>query len=71
MSYAHISVHSPATTLRSGSSLAASLRARLREWHQRSRSRAELLELSDEQLLDVGISREQALAEAHKPFWVC
>lgn len=35
----------------------------------RRRGRRELLELDARLLRDVGISREQALREADKPFW--
>lgn len=37
-------------------------------WH-RLRTRKALLELSAEQLRDVGLSPEQARAEGLKPFW--
>ncbi|MCU1749799.1 DUF1127 domain-containing protein [Pseudomonas sp. 6D_7.1_Bac1] len=37
-------------------------------WH-RLRTRKALLELSPEQLRDVGLSREQAREEGLKPFW--
>lgn len=37
-------------------------------WH-RLRTRKALLELTAEQLRDVGLSREQARAEGLKPFW--
>ncbi len=35
----------------------------------RWQSRKQLRELSDQQLLDIGLSREQAWEEACKPFW--
>ncbi|MFB4394672.1 MULTISPECIES: DUF1127 domain-containing protein [unclassified Pseudomonas] len=35
----------------------------------RWRTRRALLVLSDEQLLDIGFSRQQAVAEGRKPFW--
>mgnify|MGYP005749310295 FL=1 len=35
----------------------------------RRRGRRELLELDERLLRDVGLSREQALREADKPFW--
>ncbi len=38
-------------------------------WHQRARQRRQLVELSDRQLADIGISRVEACAEAGKPFW--
>jgi len=36
---------------------------------QRLTTRRALLRLTDEQLKDVGLSREQALREAQLPFW--
>ena len=36
---------------------------------RRLTTRRALLELSDAQLKDIGLSREQAKAEAHLPFW--
>lgn len=35
----------------------------------RWRTRKALLELGDDQLLDLGLTREQALREGRKPFW--
>ncbi|MBP0615476.1 DUF1127 domain-containing protein [Jiella mangrovi] len=40
----------------------------LRKWTRR-RSRLALSELSDCQLRDIGVSRQEALTEAGKPFW--
>lgn len=42
----------------------------LDECYQRYRTRKQLARLSAEQLRDVGITSEQASAEAAKPFWV-
>jgi uncharacterized protein YjiS (DUF1127 family) len=39
-------------------------------WHERARQRRALLQLSDDMLGDIGISRAQALAEAHKVWWL-
>jgi uncharacterized protein YjiS (DUF1127 family) len=36
---------------------------------ERRRSRHALMELSDVQLKDIGISRSQAYREANRPFW--
>ncbi|WP_028693187.1 DUF1127 domain-containing protein [Pseudomonas cremoricolorata] len=36
---------------------------------QRWRTRRALLALSDQHLRDIGLSREQAIAEGSKPFW--
>jgi uncharacterized protein YjiS (DUF1127 family) len=36
---------------------------------QRQRQRRALLEFDDRMLEDIGISREQAVEEARKPFW--
>jgi uncharacterized protein YjiS (DUF1127 family) len=35
----------------------------------RRRSRLALMELSDAQLKDIGISRSEAFREANRPFW--
>ncbi len=35
----------------------------------RQKTRKELLDLSDEQLKDIGISKAQALNEANRGFW--
>ncbi len=42
----------------------------LKQWEQNYRTRKALSELSDEQLKDIGLRREQAHAEASKPFWI-
>lgn len=39
-------------------------------WDQRYRQRRALRELSPEILQDIGVSREDALLEAAKPFWI-
>ena len=36
---------------------------------QRRRSRLTLMELTDTQLKDIGISRSEAYREANRPFW--
>lgn len=36
---------------------------------QRRRSRLALLEMSDDQLKDIGVSRAEAYCEANRPFW--
>lgn len=41
----------------------------LRLLHQRQHTRRQLLDLDLHTLRDIGISREQALHEACKPFW--
>jgi uncharacterized protein YjiS (DUF1127 family) len=38
-------------------------------WHDRTRQRRALRRLSDDMLVDVGISRSEALQEARKAFW--
>jgi uncharacterized protein YjiS (DUF1127 family) len=43
---------------------------RVLTWHERARQRRALLQLSDDMLGDIGISRAQALAEAHKVWWL-
>ena len=44
-------------------------RVRLAEWQQRSTGRRELLKLTERDLRDIGITRNEAQAEANKPFW--
>ncbi|QRY80299.1 DUF1127 domain-containing protein [Pseudomonas sp. PDNC002] len=44
---------------------------RWQQFWRRVRTRKQLLELSDEQLRDIGVSREQAKLEAMRPFWRC
>ncbi len=39
-------------------------------WLWRARLRRELWQLSDEQLRDVGLTREMIRREAEKPFWM-
>lgn len=39
-------------------------------WHWRARSRGQLARLDDRMLRDMGIRREDARAEASKPFWI-
>ena len=38
-------------------------------WAERSRQRRTLLELDEHRLRDIGLTREQAEAEARRPFW--
>ncbi|WP_152227283.1 DUF1127 domain-containing protein [Pseudomonas sp. SCB32] len=45
--------------------------SRWQQFWRRLRTRKQLLELSDEQLRDIGVSREQARLEAMRPFWRC
>jgi|GEM_PF-2284633 len=41
----------------------------LEAWYQRGKQRRQLGELTPEQLDDIGISQQQACAEASKHFW--
>jgi len=53
-------------------SITQSLAATIRLWIMRSRQRrhlAELAQWSDHLLRDIGVSRDDALREAAKPFW--
>lgn len=43
--------------------------ARLDEWQLRSAGRRELLNLTERDLRDIGITRSDAQVEANKPFW--
>ena len=38
-------------------------------WRERAKQRKALLELDGRLLLDIGVTRTQAIAEARKPFW--
>nr|WP_256675630.1 DUF1127 domain-containing protein [Pseudomonas sp. R5(2019)] len=38
-------------------------------WHQLARERAELAQLSDSALKDMGLSRADILEETERPFW--
>ena len=38
-------------------------------WHDRARERRALMEMSDQMLRDIGISRTDACREAGRPFW--
>ena len=43
--------------------------ARLREWRQRARDRAELASLDDRMLRDIGLTRADTEFLSNKPFW--
>ena len=43
--------------------------AMMREWRQRSRERAQLAELDDRMLRDIGLTHGDAEFLANKPFW--
>lgn len=45
--------------------------SRWKQFWRRVRTRRQLLELNDDQLRDIGISRDQARIEALRPFWRC
>lgn len=45
------------------------VKSTLLRWLRNSQSRKALLHLSEERLIDVGLSRTQAAAEANKYFW--
>ncbi|TDQ82169.1 uncharacterized protein YjiS (DUF1127 family) [Dongia mobilis] len=54
-----------ATPIEFTSLLVASLQA----WRERVRSRRDLMRLSEHQLKDIGLSRQDAEQEWQKPFW--
>jgi uncharacterized protein YjiS (DUF1127 family) len=59
------------TTLRSRRRLRWSrVKEGLAEWRRRARSRSELMNLSDADLRDIGLSRCSTDIEASKPFWM-
>jgi uncharacterized protein YjiS (DUF1127 family) len=41
----------------------------LASWRRRARERAQLREMSERLLRDIGVTRAQASEEAGKPFW--
>jgi uncharacterized protein YjiS (DUF1127 family) len=43
--------------------------ATLREWHRRSRDRAQLATFNERMLADIGLTRGDAEFMANKPFW--
>jgi uncharacterized protein YjiS (DUF1127 family) len=49
--------------------LVATVRYLAAEWRGRARSRAELAQMSDRDLRDIGITRAEAAHESTKPFW--
>ena len=58
--------------LRLGSGLLAALGRlldRLFAWQDRAAQRAALARMDERMLKDIGLSRAQALEEAHRPFW--
>lgn len=50
--------------------LVSGLAMHIAQFGERARQRRALLGLSDELLMDIGLTRSQALREAAKPFWV-
>jgi uncharacterized protein YjiS (DUF1127 family) len=53
-------------------SIADKVLALLRVWHRRSQQRAALADLAEQNnhlLADIGLTHQQALCEAAKPFW--
>lgn len=46
-----------------------SLRAQLSLWWRRARERRELLQMSEHDLRDIGLTRVDVIREAEKPFW--
>jgi uncharacterized protein YjiS (DUF1127 family) len=52
-----------------GQAVLSSLAGTIVIWLNRRQGRRDLSELDDRLLADVGISREDALWEARKPFW--
>jgi uncharacterized protein YjiS (DUF1127 family) len=49
--------------------LLAALQHLLAEWRRRAKSRATLVQLSDRELRDIGITHAEVEREATKPFW--
>ena len=51
------------------SSLCQKSAEKVREWRRRSRSRRDLMALSNRDLWDIRLTRADAKQEASKPFW--
>ncbi|GLQ06256.1 DUF1127 domain-containing protein [Sneathiella chinensis] len=51
------------------SGFTAKVLASLLLWQERASMRAQLAQLDEENLIDMGISRQDARTEARKPFW--
>jgi uncharacterized protein YjiS (DUF1127 family) len=49
--------------------LVATLQHLAAEWRRRARSRAELAQMSEHDLRDIGIMRAEVACESAKPFW--
>jgi uncharacterized protein YjiS (DUF1127 family) len=47
----------------------ANIAHKLTEWRHRARQRAELAQLSERDLHDIGITRVDVVFEISKPFW--
>ena len=59
----------PVRPRRTGTSRLQGMLARMAEWDRRARDRRLLAQLETHMLRDIGITREDALREARKPFW--
>ncbi|WP_210211852.1 DUF1127 domain-containing protein [Aquibium carbonis] len=59
----------PATSATGISFSLSGLVGRVRLAMERGRQRRDLLELTDRELRDIGLTRRQALREAARPFW--
>ena len=67
-----VSIEEPVRTspiAAAGQAVLSSLASMIAIWFSRQQGRQDLSELDDRLLADVGISREDALWEARKPFW--
>jgi uncharacterized protein YjiS (DUF1127 family) len=49
--------------------LMLSVQRKLGEWQHRARGRARLQQMSELELLDIGLTRAEAWAEFRKPMW--
>jgi uncharacterized protein YjiS (DUF1127 family) len=59
----------PGSIVAAGQAVLSSLASMITIWLNRRQGRRDLSVLDDRLLADVGISREDALREAIKPFW--
>lgn len=61
--------HAPGRMRARASSAALRVVLMIEDALERRRSRFALMELTDEQLKDIGVSRSEAFREANRPFW--
>ena len=67
--FATTATHAPGRVRTKAGSVALRVVLMIEDALERRRSRLALMELTDDQLKDIGVSRSEAFREAHRPFW--